>query len=117
MVDVTRTHRLAVARAWEGDEPQSDHVKSWLNGEPVVPSLTDTTEMLERMAQLVADAEGAWIPVAEKAPPTGICVLVDGGCAYFDGIDWRTLMGADAHRKIEWTVTHWRPLPKGPEQP
>lgn len=60
-------------------------------------------------------APTGWVAVEHKAPPTGLCVLVDGGCAYFDGTDWRTLMGANPHRKIQWAVTHWQPLPAPPE--
>ncbi len=56
----------------------------------------------------------AWVPCAERMPPTGWSVLVAGGCAYFNGIEWRTLMGA-SHRVIEWAVTHWMPLPEPPE--
>lgn len=62
-----------------------------------------------------AEARG-WIACADRMPPTGCSVLVDGGYAYFDGIDWRTLMGA-THREIEWGVTHWMPVPRLPTPP
>ena len=57
----------------------------------------------------------AWVAVGERMPPTGVTVLAWGGCAMFDGIDWRSMTGSSAFRKIEWTVTHWMPLPSPPE--
>ncbi len=69
----------------------------------------------EILRQELAKASG-WVLCSERMPPTGCSVIVDGGIAYFDGIDWRTLMDA-SHRKIEWKVTHWQPVPKLPAPP
>lgn len=57
-----------------------------------------------------------WIPVEERLPPTGIDVLVAGGCAYYIDDEWWSLMGDDAYRVIQWKVTHWMPLPLLPEE-
>lgn len=51
----------------------------------------------------------------EIKPTTGRMVLVEGGCAYWDGENWRTLMGQDALSKfpiITWPVKWWADLPK-----
>lgn len=53
---ITRTHRLAVARAWEGQHiPTLITVNRWLGTGLIVD---DESAQLERLAQLVADAEG-----------------------------------------------------------
>lgn len=56
MAQVTRDHRLAVARAWEGDGPPAGgQVQRWAEAGTVIG---DDSARFERLAQLVADAEG-----------------------------------------------------------
>ena len=53
-----------------------------------------------------------------KKPDTSRAVLVNGGCAYWDGINWRTLMDVPNYNTfpvISWPVTWWADLPKGYE--
>ena len=60
MGNVTRAHRSRVAIAYEGDERLSVFVKRWVEGEGAIhPNVESALESLERMAQLLADAEGA----------------------------------------------------------
>ncbi len=54
-----------------------------------------------------------WISVNDAMPELYRNVLVSGGLAYWDEHNWRTTMERD-HRKIEWKVTHWAPLPSIP---
>lgn len=54
---------------------------------------------------------------AKTPPESGRLVLVKGGVAYWQQEDrsWWTLTGEDyPGRRIEWTVTHWMPLPTPP---
>lgn len=70
--------------------------------------------IIDRLNERVAELESAqrWIPVGERLPEDAVTVLVHGGCAYYQSHDgWFTLMGGDAHRRIQWEVTHWQPLP------
>ncbi len=60
-------------------------------------------------------AERQWIPVVERMPEHYETVLVPGGLALFDGSGWRTMMGTDSGRLIQWPVTHWQPLPEPPK--
>lgn len=60
---------------------------------------------------------GGWVRCDERMPEECYSVLVAGGIAYWDGRDWRTMMGDAAQRVIEWRVTHWMPLPTPPEAP
>jgi hypothetical protein len=54
---ITRTHRLAVARAWEGDgRARPTWVHRWIETGAGAHDAEEAT--LERLAQLVADAEG-----------------------------------------------------------
>ena len=51
-----------------------------------------------------------------KKPQTSKTILVDGGCAYWDGENWRTLMDSSTFTKfpiICWPVTWWAYLPSG----
>jgi hypothetical protein len=137
---ITRHHRLSVARAWEDDGVESAFALRWVNGEWPGP-LTPTLAKLERLAQLVADAEGAWIPCPERMPEPGAPVLfwvsdwlpdaTPGLGPFIDdyvrGQHWQDetqTEGYDGDPKRHYTksvnaegVTHWRPLPsKPPEQ-
>ena len=53
-----------------------------------------------------------WIPVKDRLPHHGDMVLVQGGCAFWDG-QWRTMM-EDHWPPIRWDVTHWMPFPSNP---
>ena len=56
-----------------------------------------------------------WIPVAERLPVQGQYVLVAGGIALQrDGV-WFSAMEGVPYRPIQWTVTHWQPLPSAPK--
>lgn len=51
----------------------------------------------------------------EIKPATGRMVLIEGGCAYWDGENWRTLMELGARSKfpiIRWHVMWWADLPR-----
>jgi len=72
----------------------------------------ENARLSEEVARLKAERQ--WIPVGERMPPTGLNVLVPGGLAFFDGIDWRTMTGDASGRRIQWEVTHWMPQPKDP---
>jgi hypothetical protein len=58
---ITREHRLSVARAWEGDELAAVPVQTWVATGALesrgIPSVRNRLEALERLAQLMADAE------------------------------------------------------------
>lgn len=75
------------------------------------------TKLAELEAENARLREAArWIPVSERLPEDAETVLVAGGCAYYQSGDgWFTLMGSDAHRRIQWKVTHWMPLPTQPD--
>lgn len=51
-----------------------------------------------------------WIPVEIGMPIPYKPVLVEGGCAYWDGIYWYTYMERN-HPKIEWEVKCWALMP------
>lgn len=54
-----------------------------------------------------------WISVEHGMPTDGMPVLIRGGCAFWDGSDWRTYMELDCP-VIQWSVTHWAVLPSPP---
>ena len=56
-----------------------------------------------------------WISVDDRLPEVGVTVIVEGGCGYYSDNVWWTLMGDNAHKLIQWKVTHWMPLPAPPE--
>lgn len=58
MNPITRAHRLSVARAWEGDKQEPrDFVQYWVDTGNHTAGYLATGLVLERLAQLVADAE------------------------------------------------------------
>ena len=132
---ITRTHRLAVARAWEVDERLTPFVQRWTEtGNLTADVFAATIQTLERLAQLVADAEGAWIPCEERMPAHAESVLfwcrgwvkgaVFGLGRFLIDEDERqqfedeTQQDDDGPRMYPATeVTHWMPLPKPPERP
>jgi len=59
-----------------------------------------------------------WISVEDQLPGLNKTVIVDGGIAYLaHDRNWYTLTGEEYPGKvIQWTVTHWMPLPEPPEQ-
>lgn len=56
---------------------------------------------------------GGWIKVKEKLPIPNDIVLVSGGCAYWNGVSWITVMHGE-NRPIQWEVKYWMPIPKPP---
>ena len=60
-----------------------------------------------------------WISVKARVPDDSKMVLIAGGVGFYDKEikGWRTLVGRDSGRLIEWEVTHWMPLPNPPEAP
>ena len=61
---ITKSHRLSVARAWEGSDDLSVFIQRWVAGEPPGwVNVEDVIAQLDRLSQLVADAEGdgEWI--------------------------------------------------------
>jgi hypothetical protein len=125
MTVVTRTHRLAVARAWCGEDDVSKRIMTWAESGggddwPII------LQGLERLAQLVADAEGAWIPSPVEPPAIDSFAWViwngvvqdqpwqwvntddDEACFFFDGHNLQ-LDEVDAYLPIA--------QPKPPEQP
>ncbi len=60
---VTREHRLSVARAWEGTRIEQDVVNAWAGGRVSgYVGFSNLVARLERLAQLVADAEASRPP-------------------------------------------------------
>ena len=58
-----------------------------------------------------------WISVEDRLPETHTTVIVAGGIAYINESCWWTLTGVDyPGSQIQWDVTHWMPLPAGPEE-
>ncbi len=51
MNPITKAHRLSVARAWDNDSQLRSMLQAWVDEKAYTPRL-------ERLAQLVADAEG-----------------------------------------------------------
>lgn len=92
----------------------------------------DAIETLSKLAQdehnraAVAAWERRWIPVNEKMPESGVCVLVTDGLEVGEGriAEFISTKGhfsrwccptadIDVDRRL---ITHWMPLPKGPEE-
>lgn len=56
-----------------------------------------------------------WIKCSDRLPFNGQTVLVSGGTAQLKNGVWYTGMEEPLFRRpIEWTVTHWMPLPMAP---
>ena len=82
MGNVTRAHRSRVAIAYEGDERLSVFVKRWVEGEGAIhPNVESALESLERMAQLLADAEGKPGAVQTRCWKVTGHHYIDGKCA------------------------------------
>ncbi len=120
---ITRAHRLAVARAWEGasEDAFPALVRDWAEFGPTAGTCSQQTRLklgaLERVARMVADAEGAWIPVTERLPDDGAKVLVIGLSGPDQGV-YRLDAARNAWYPGGWPVRStraWRPLPKPPE--
>ncbi len=112
---ITKAHRLSVALADLGVAEFKDlpaHYKSWVDE----PNLEGTTSWsVTRLAQLVADAEGAWIPCSERLPSKAgmyLCFHPRHGqdVIFFGGERWGTTSFWDHE-----DATHWMALPKPPE--
>lgn len=120
MNHITRTHRLSVARAWEGEDSLAPFVHSWVeDGHVVRDQFKPVIETLERLAQLVADAEGAWIPCEERLPKVGEPFLIYLSKKNLVRQGFRTngkLWFLDDGDPAP-AVTHWRTLPAAPKPP
>jgi hypothetical protein len=58
MTTITKHHRFTIAQAWEGDGTLSIFIQRWVDGEPCKhPTVEGTIEALERVAQVLAEAE------------------------------------------------------------
>jgi hypothetical protein len=55
--------------------------------------------------------EHRWISVKERLPDENEIVIINGGVGCLIGGKWRSQLGIDSGRPVEWTVTHWTPLP------
>jgi hypothetical protein len=71
----------------------------------------DNTSLREQLR--LAQEQLKWIDVKERLPNGRRPVLVHGGVAYWTGAQWMTMMDCP-HRKIEWEVSEWKPLPIPP---
>lgn len=63
--------------------------------------------------------ERRWIPVGERLPEGGafeVLVMIAGAekpiSLYTNGVDFYEFNGSEV---IPYSVTHWKPMPKGPE--
>ena len=77
----------------------------------------DTIEALQRdKAEL---QKSQWISVEDRLPDDCRVVIVEGGAAYYDEVGiWRTFLERfedGSCRPIQWSVTHWMPLPEPPK--
>jgi hypothetical protein len=56
-----------------------------------------------------------WISVEDRLPEPYETVIVAGGVGFINKSGtWRTPLGLDGTRDIQWKVTHWMPLPEPP---
>jgi hypothetical protein len=58
--------------------------------------------------------EHRWISVEERLPDENEIVIIkagggNGGVGCLIGRKWRSQLGIDSGRPVEWTVTHWMP--------
>lgn len=90
MNPITKAHRLSVARAWEGDEPTSLFFRTWIDGGLMGswPTAQETIRMLERLAQLVADAEG-------KPVDLPFAAITASWASHIAAIDTRSVLVAE----------------------
>lgn len=122
---VTKQHRLSVARAWEGD-PDVDgfrlETRRWAQTGLVVDA---DSAGLERLAQLVANAEGAWIHVDAELPDSDVRVLIVNHEPDYVSVELMFTDDSEGNGEPYWAADggdlnlrnypHWRPLPKPPE--
>ena len=144
MTEVTKAHRLAVARAWHGNAGLVSAVQRWADGQTAVsqaspPSRGDdvyeTLHALERLAQLVADAEGA--PWRKLHKDSGFLAVTEGEHYWFaiqvringENPEWEYFADSviwDSETEPQWGdgdhgwglddgEIWFRPLPKPPE--
>lgn len=97
----------------------------------------DGADLIERLADrcaryaeeiAVAQERTRWIPVTERMPEEGVPVLINyigtDGEVYADGVAVWTECGcfwwegslADCEEDVAVPITHWMPLPDGPEE-
>jgi hypothetical protein len=93
-----------------------DEIDKALGGAEVVFQ-GEYNDLLNAIAKLVADAEGAWIPCEERMPECGEPFLIYLSKKNLVRQGFRTsgkLWFLDDGDPAP-AVTHWRPLPKPPE--
>lgn len=57
-----------------------------------------------------------WVPVSQRLPESNQLVIVEGGVARLNkSLQWISETSGGAGRPIQWTVTHWMPLPEAPK--
>lgn len=60
--------------------------------------------------------QSGWISIDDRLPDeSGKVVMISGGVGYYSNNVWYSYMAEDAHKPIQWNVTHWQPLPSPPE--
>lgn len=97
-----------------------------LDGADLIERLSDRcARYAEEIA--VLQERTRWIPVTERLPEEGVPVLINyigtDGEVYADGVAVWTECGcfwwegslADCEEDVAVPITHWRPLPEGPE--
>lgn len=83
----------------------------------VVARLREVLPKVEALCARLAELEAVarWIPVTERMPQEGSTVLVWGTACDAALVGWHTRGKWSAHGGKCGLVTHWRPLPDGPE--
>lgn len=85
------------------------------NGEVLRRARAKIEALQSELSALKAESE--WISVDDRWPDDQRAVIVSGGTAYCDGGVWYTFLERYDDltcRPIQWTVTHWKPLPSIP---
>lgn len=78
------------------------------------PDILYTRDQMREAIRLARASEREWVSCEDRLPELEVPVLVKGGVAMRIHDGWATLMGPDYGRVIQWTVTHWMPLPQPP---
>lgn len=125
LVNALREHaEWAQANEWETPITLSDDLEAAAD---LIEKLTDRcARYAEEIA--VAQERTRWIPVTERLPEEGVPVLINyigtDGEVHADGVAVWTECGcfwwegslADCGEDVAVPITHWMPLPDGPEE-
>lgn len=101
-------------RAYETWAAYLGEASRWAHGEDGYKRAWTAVEQACAVPAEAGQSE-AWVSVEERLPEYGVVVLVDGGCAYYDGSRWMSCVCEV--RPIQWEVTHWRPMLRLPPPP